>query len=164
MKNLIKSTVLAVAIVIGGSVMAQEKAMMKKDEMKKESMMKKDEMKKESMKNEDNMMKKEKMMKSEAKVIKLTQTPGKFNKKELKLKAGESYIFEVSNKGVDHPVGFVVAPKGKTEKANHITNAYVKEMVKEGKTQSTNEVVLEKGEYVFFCPMNPTPEYSIVVN
>lgn len=133
MKNLFKSAVLGLALLIGGSVMAQDK-MMKKDEMM-----------------------------SKAEVIKLTQTPGKFNKKELKLKAGEPYVFEVTNKGVDHAVGFVVAPKGKTDQANHIKNAYVKEMVKEGQTQSTNEVVLEKGEYVFFCPMNPTPEYSIVV-
>ncbi|MBL4709840.1 MAG: cupredoxin domain-containing protein [Flavobacteriales bacterium] len=104
------------------------------------------------------------MTKHDHKVIKLTQTPGEFNKKELKLKAGEPYVFEVTNKGVDHAVGFVIAPKGKTDKENHIANAYVQKVVEEGQTQSSKEVVLEKGEYVFFCPMNPTPQYRIVVN
>jgi uncharacterized cupredoxin-like copper-binding protein len=51
----------------------------------------------------------------EAKVIKLTQTPGDFNQSELKFEAGEPYVFAVTNKGVDHEAGFVVAPKGKTE-------------------------------------------------
>jgi len=101
--------------------------------------------------------------KSEAKIVKLTQTPGAFEQESLELKAGEKYIFEVKNQGVDHEVGFVVAPKGKTEQENHIKNAYVNETVKAGETQSSNEVVLEKGEYVFFCPMNPTPEYRLTV-
>jgi uncharacterized cupredoxin-like copper-binding protein len=102
-------------------------------------------------------------MDKEAKVIKLTQTPGEFNKTELQLKAGEPYVFAVTNKGVDHAVGFVVAPKGKTEQGNHITNAYVKEVVKDGQTQMTGQVILQPGEYVFFCPMNPTPQYSLIV-
>jgi uncharacterized cupredoxin-like copper-binding protein len=51
----------------------------------------------------------------EAKVIKLTLTPGEFNQSELKFEAGEPYVFAVTNKGVDHEAGFVVAPKGKTE-------------------------------------------------
>jgi plastocyanin len=102
-------------------------------------------------------------MDKKSKVIKLKQTPGEFNKKELKLKAGESYVFEITNKGVDHAVGFVVAPKGKPEQENHIKNAYVKETVKDGDSQMTSEVVLEAGEYIFFCPMNPTPQYSIIV-
>jgi uncharacterized cupredoxin-like copper-binding protein len=99
----------------------------------------------------------------EAKVIKLTQTPGEFNENDLKLEAGEPYIFAVTNKGVDHEVGFVVAPKGKTEQKDHIKRAYVTKTVKKGDTQMSNEVILEAGEYVFFCPMNPTPHYSITV-
>lgn len=100
---------------------------------------------------------------NKAKTIKLIQTPGEFNKSELKLKAGQPYIFEVTNKGVDHEVGLVVSPKGKTEQKDHIKSAYVTQTVKEGKTEMSNEVVLEAGEYVFFCPMNPTPQYSITV-
>lgn len=133
MKNLIKNLSFLFVLLIGGSAFAQSS------------------------------MKKEGMSGKEAKVVKLTQTPGEFNKKKLKLKAGEPYIFEVMNKGVDHEVGFVVAPKGKTEQKDHIKNAYVQEMIADGKSSTSKEVVLEKGEYVFFCPMNPTPHYSIVV-
>lgn len=100
-----------------------------------------------------------------AEVIQLTQVEGDFkNKKELKLKAGQPYVFEVSNDGVDHKVGFVIAPKGKTDQEHHIKNAYVQEMIEDGSSSKSKEVVFEKGEYEYFCPMNPTPHYSIVVN
>lgn len=41
-----------------------------------------------------------------AKTVKLEQVPGDFSQKELKLKAGKKYVFEISNNGVDHEVGF----------------------------------------------------------
>jgi hypothetical protein len=101
----------------------------------------------------------------DAKVIKLTQVDGDFKDvKDLKLKAGESYVFEVSNEGVDHSVGFVITPKGMTDQDHHIQNAYVQKMIADGETSSSKEVVFEKGEYEFFCPMNPTPHYKITVN
>ncbi len=101
----------------------------------------------------------------EAKVIQLTQVEGDFKeKKELELKAGEKYIFEITNEGVDHEVGFVIIPKGKMEQKHHIQNAYVQNMVADGTSSTSKEVVLEKGEYEYFCPLNPTPHYSIVVN
>jgi hypothetical protein len=80
----------------------------------------------------------------------------------LNLKAG-TYIFEVTNTGVDHEVGFVIAPKGKTEQENHITSAYVQKTIKDGESSTSQEVKLTKGEYVYFCPMNPTPLYTLVV-
>lgn len=98
-----------------------------------------------------------------AKTIKLEQTPGVFTQTELELKAGKTYVFEISNSGIDHEVGFVIAPKGKTEQENHVQAAYVTELVAEGASSLTNEVVLEAGEYVYFCPLNPTPEYTLVV-
>ncbi|MEM6831477.1 MAG: cupredoxin domain-containing protein [Bacteroidota bacterium] len=98
-----------------------------------------------------------------AKKVKLEQTPGAFTTTELTLKAGKPYVFEVSNNGVDHEVGFVVAPSDKTDQANHIKNAYVTKMIKDGESSQSKEVVLEAGEYVYFCPMNPTPQYKIVV-
>ena len=98
-------------------------------------------------------------------MITLTQIEGDFKeKKELELKAGETYVFEVHNENVDHEVGFVVIPKGKTEQENHIKNAYVQEMIANGKSSKSKEVVLEKGEYEYFCPLNPTPHYKITVN
>lgn len=100
----------------------------------------------------------------ETKVIKLKQTPGEFNKTELKLEAGQPYVFDVENKSVNHPVGFVIAPVGMTDENHHIKEAYISKMVDEGQSAKSNEVVLEKGEYVYFCPMNPTPEYKITVD
>lgn len=94
--------------------------------------------------------------------ISLEQTDGEFTQKTLNLSEG-TYVFEIANKDVDHEVGFVLAPKGKTDEANHIKAAYVKSPVETGKTSLTSEVTLEKGEYVYFCPLNPTPEYTLIV-
>ena len=90
------------------------------------------------------------------KTIKLDQTTGEFNIEALTLKAGE-YVFEIANKGVDHEVGFVIAPKGKTDQKHHIQNAYVQKTIKNGETSSSKTVTLKKGKYVYFCPLNPTP-------
>lgn len=99
-----------------------------------------------------------------AKKIKMTQVDGAFVKKELKLKAGQAYVFEVENKNVEHEVGFVIAPEGMTDQEHHIKNAYLQKTISKGEKSSSKEVVLEKGEYVYFCPMNPTPQYKITVN
>ena len=99
----------------------------------------------------------------EAEKVSLVQVPGEFQQTELTLEAGKPYVFEVANSGVDHKVGFVVAPEGKTDQANHIQNAYLKSTIKDGETAESNEVVLEKGTYVYFCPLNPTPQYKIIV-
>ncbi len=100
---------------------------------------------------------------AKVKTIALTQVSGEFETKELVLDAG-TYVFEIANKDVDHAVGFVLAPKGKTDQANHIKAAYVKAPVATGSTSLTNEVALSKGEYVYFCPLNPTPHYTLTVN
>lgn len=98
----------------------------------------------------------------EAKTIHLDQTKGQFTIQSLTLEAG-TYIFDIENIDVDHEVGFVLAPKGKTDQANHIKEAYVTEAVKKGKVSSSSKVKLSKGEYVYFCPLNPTEEYSLTV-
>ncbi len=99
----------------------------------------------------------DKMMKESTKTIALEQTPGEFTQKQLSVPAG-TYVFEISNKGVGHDVGFVLVKKGKdvSKPENHIQTAYVTEVVKTGEIQQSNPTVLEKGEYVYFCPMNPT--------
>lgn len=96
------------------------------------------------------------------KTIKLEQTTGDFSVHGLVLSEGD-YIFEIANNGVDHEVGFVIAPEGKTDQAHHIKSGYVKEIVKNGNSSTTGLVSLKKGKYVYFCPLNPTPQYSIVV-
>ncbi len=96
------------------------------------------------------------------KKISLEQVKGAFTTEKLALEAGD-YEFEIVNNGVDHEVGFVVAPKGKTDPANHIKAAYVKSPVKNGTSSTTNVVTLTPGNYVYFCPLNPTKEYELVV-
>jgi plastocyanin len=102
------------------------------------------------------------MTKSETKVISLEQTSGEFTIQSLTLSPGE-YTFEISNNDVGHEVGFVLAPKGKTDAANHIKEAYVTSAVPTGGKQKSNVVTLAKGEYVYFCPLNPTPQYTLTV-
>ena len=99
----------------------------------------------------------------DAEKVSLVQTPGKFETTELTLEAGKPYVFEIANQGIDHNVGFVVAPKGKTDQKNHVKEAYVTKAVADGETSISNVVTLEKGEYVYFCPLNPTPQYTIIV-
>lgn len=133
----------------------------KGDMMKKEAMMDKGHgSTKDAMmdKGHSDMMKKDGMTKK----IKLIQTAGEFKTKSLMLDAGQ-YQFEIANMGVDHEVGFVLAPKGKTDAANHIKEAYVTAPVKNGSSSMTQVVSLTPGEYVYFCPLNPTAEYSLTV-
>ncbi len=96
------------------------------------------------------------------KTVALEQTKGEFTQKSISLSEG-TYVFEIANNEVGHDVGFVLAPEGKTDEVNHIKNAYVTSLVKNNKKSKTKEVVLTKGRYVYFCPLNPTPQYSLVV-
>jgi len=94
--------------------------------------------------------------------VDLAQTKGAFKTEALALQAGE-YQFNISNDNVDHEVGFVLVPKGKYDAKNHIKAAYVKAPVATGKSEMTNVVNLEAGEYEYFCPLNPTPKYGLTV-
>ncbi|WP_248724701.1 cupredoxin domain-containing protein [Seonamhaeicola sp. ML3] len=105
------------------------------------------------------------MMKKEAvKTIALEQTPGEFTQKGLTVSEG-SYIFEISNNHSGTDVGFVLVPKGKdaSNAENHIKTAYVTAVVKEGNVETSNATKLSKGEYVYFCPLNKTPQYTLTV-
>ena len=103
----------------------------------------------------------DKMMKdTKATVVSLEQTKGEFTQKEVTLEAG-AYIFEISNNNVGHQVGFVLAPKANPDA--HIKTAYVTKAVENNATETTNVTQLEKGEYVYFCPLNPTPQYTLIV-
>ena len=106
-------------------------------------------------------MKKDHMMKK-AQTINLEQTTGEFTIQSLTLQEGD-YIFEIANNSNVEQVGFVVAPKGKTDQPNHIKEAYVKNLVEKGTKETTNVVSLTKGEYVYFCPLNKTPQYTLTV-
>ena len=99
---------------------------------------------------------------TEVPTIRLEQTPGKFTVQSLTLEEG-TYQFEIANVGVDHELGFVLAPKGKPQKEHHIKAAYVQKTVKNGETSLSQKVDLKKGEYIYFCPLNPTEQYSLTV-
>ena len=109
---------------------------------------------------QDNMMKKE----MQATTVTLEQTKGAFTQDNLTLKEG-SYIFEISNNNVGHDVGFVLVAKGKdtSNPENHIKTAYVTSVVKNNSKEKSNVTTLQKGEYVYFCPLNPTPQYTLTV-
>ncbi len=91
------------------------------------------------------------------KTIALEQTSGEFTQKQITVSEG-TYVFEIANNAVGHDVGFVLVKKGKdiSKPENHIQTAYVTEVVATGKKQKSKPTTLEKGEYVYFCPMNPT--------
>ncbi len=100
----------------------------------------------------------------EVKTVDLEQTKGEFTQKEIKLSEG-SYIFNITNNQAGTDVGFVLVPQGKdaSDAKNHIKEAYVTKVVAEGKTESSNTVALQKGTYTYFCPLNKTPQYTLVV-
>ncbi|MFB9052494.1 cupredoxin domain-containing protein [Formosa undariae] len=103
-------------------------------------------------------------MNTEATTVALEQTKGEFTQKSLTLKEGD-YVFEIANKNVGHQVGFVLVPKGKdaSNPENHISNAYVTKAVENNTTESSKVTSLAKGEYIYFCPLNPTPQYTLTV-
>jgi len=115
--------------------------------------------------NAQDSMKKDAMMKdATVKTIALEQTKGEFTQKSLTISEG-SYIFEIANSNIGHKVGFVLVPKGKdaSKPENHITTAYVTAAVENNKKETSKVTTLAKGEYVYFCPLNPTPQYTLIV-
>ena len=93
--------------------------------------------------------------------IKLVQTPGQFEPQKLELKPGK-YIFEVTNQNVDHEVGFYLRKKTADGKGKPLPNSDTGHM-KTGQTGKSGVVTLEPGEYLYSCPLNPTPHYVITV-
>jgi len=104
------------------------------------------------------------MTKQPVKKIALEQTTGEFTQKSLTVSEG-TYIFEVSNNEVGKDVGLVLVPKGKdaSKPENHIQTAYVTTAVKNNSVEQSKATKLTKGEYVYFSPLNPTPQYSLTV-
>ena len=78
----------------------------------------------------------------------------------LKLKPGK-YVFRVTNKNVPYGLGFYLRGDG-------IVNRATLPKVSGGglKTGVTKDyaITLTAGEYVYSCPLNPTPDYKIVVD
>ncbi len=135
------------------SLQAQTETMQKKGtEMKDNAMHKKDKMDKMAMADH-------------VTVINLSETPGEFNIKGLTLSPGQ-YRFVVTNVNVDHEVGFVIQKASDAKgdlMATAIKPSFTAAPVGTGATQSSGVVTLTPGEYVYSCPLNPTPHYNITV-
>lgn len=98
------------------------------------------------------------------KTVALEQTKGEFTQKQLTISEG-NYVFTIFNNNVGDDVGFVLIPEGAdaSNAENHIKSAYVTKAVASGKTESSKTVSLTKGTYKYFCPLNKTPQYTLVV-
>ncbi|OMH33754.1 hypothetical protein [Motiliproteus sp. MSK22-1] len=82
------------------------------------------------------------------------------NAKTITLAPGK-YIFRVTNKNVPYDLGFWLRGKGIIGYAS--LPSVSGGGLSTGKTLDY-EVELKKGEYVYSCPLNPTPDYNLVVN
>ena len=104
-------------------------------------------------------------VKSDVTVIELAQVDGAFTTEALSLKPGK-YQFNVTNRAVGHEVGFVIqkaADKDGDVMKTAVENSFAQNMIAKGKTESSGIVELKAGDYVYSCPLNPTPKYKITV-
>lgn len=98
-------------------------------------------------------------------IIQLTQVEGEFETQNLDLKPGK-YQFRIVNKDIDKEVGFLIQPAADADKdpmKTAVKNSFASEMIKKGEARYTGVVELSAGEYVYSCPLNPTPHYKISV-
>ncbi|WP_438969302.1 cupredoxin domain-containing protein [Nonlabens sp.] len=106
----------------------------------------------------------DKMMDKSVKTISLEQVKGEFVQKQVTVNAG-TYQFAIANNAVGHEVGFVLVKKGNdiSKPENHIKTAYVTKTVATGSTETSKATPLTPGEYVYFCPMNPTSTDNLLI-
>ncbi len=79
--------------------------------------------------------------------------------KPLELTAGE-YVFQVTNENVPYELGFYLRGQG-------ISRATLPSTSGGGLTTGTTKeyrVTLRPGKYWISCPLNPTPDYPLIVN
>lgn len=87
------------------------------------------------------------------------------NAEVMKLKPGE-YIFRVSNKNVPYELGFWLREKDYNwaNPVHKLTKTSVSGGGMHLGTTLEYKVTLEPGEYLFSCPLNTTPDYSLIVS
>lgn len=78
--------------------------------------------------------------------------------KPLRLKPGK-YIFRVSNRDVPYELGFYLRGEG----VSSVTLPKVSGGGLNKGTTQDYQITLKPGNYVFSCPLNPTPDYPILV-
>lgn len=105
------------------------------------------------------------MKKADCEKINAKTGPDRLAKaKVLKLKPGK-YVFRVTNKNVPYELGFYLREKGYNWR-NPIDQATKTAISGGGLTLGKTkdyEVTLKPGEYEYSCPLNPTPDYKLVV-
>lgn len=79
--------------------------------------------------------------------------------KPLELAAGE-YVFQVTNENVPYELGFWLRGQGVSRATLPSTSGGGLE---EGTTKEYR-VTLRPGKYWISCPLNPTPDYPLIVN
>ncbi len=79
--------------------------------------------------------------------------------KTISLKPGK-YIFRVTNKNVPYGLGFYLRGDGLVNRAS--LPSVSGGGLNKGVTKDY-EITLKPGEYVYSCPLNPTPDYKIKV-
>lgn len=79
--------------------------------------------------------------------------------KVIELKPGKT-VFRVSNKDVPYELGFWL--RGATLVSRATLPSVSGGGLTTGRTQDY-EIDLKPGEYVYSCPLNPTPDYRLVV-
>ncbi len=82
------------------------------------------------------------------------------NAKVLRLRPGK-YVFKVTNENVPYPLGFWVRGDGVLNRAR--LPSVSGGGLTMGKSRNY-EIDLKPGEYVYSCPLNPTPDYKLVVS
>ncbi|HED13027.1 MAG TPA: hypothetical protein ENI62_05125 [Gammaproteobacteria bacterium] len=80
--------------------------------------------------------------------------------KILKLKPGR-YIFRVRNKNVPYELGFWLRGNGLIDRVR--LPSVSGGGIAQGKSQDY-AIDLKPGEYLYSCPLNPTPNYKLVVS
>lgn len=80
--------------------------------------------------------------------------------KTIELKPGK-YIFRVKNENVEYPLGFYLRGESLLDKARlpKVSGGGLELGV-----TKDYEITLEKGEYVYSCPLNSTLDYKLVVS
>lgn len=75
--------------------------------------------------------------------------------------------FKITNESVDHQVGFVIQ-KAEDRYSDvlktGIKTSFAETLISKGDIKKTGIVELKEGEYVYSCPLNPTPKYKINVS
>ncbi len=79
--------------------------------------------------------------------------------KTIELKPG-SYIFRVANKNVPYDLGFWLRGESLIDRVRLPSVSGGGLLM--GKTQDY-EIELKPGTYVYSCPLNPTPDYKLIV-